>query len=464
MIARHQPTPTTTTRPSILRWLFIAGATLILCSCRTATPTHNSDSLVQPTKLPPAPVVAAATIQTAASTPTIAQVAAIEPVATSPVATPAEQASAQNEPPRFTSRIADNGPVVTTAPIRRHRGCIHGRVMGHCPACLAGQVGSVPPYIVHDSYQCPPNFPPIRHKDEYLCDGGDGFPSVAVHKDFSVIGLEMEDTIVHFDTIDGKRTVVPSNPVCIYAPRFAAVRKVTNPVLSEGALPSLDLKDRMKLASNDENLPTGFLNQPRQLVQQLGRENTSIYRDRNRGVGLENVQHLRAYVGGVAAWTDFEVVRTGTFKEEDKPRLAQAAAAAITWTDLQAVQILIKETPASVLSETTSGQSVYRYEMPPGKPKMRVIKLASKKEAQGGEIVEFTLRYDNIGNEQVGNVTLIDNLTTRLEYVKDSAKSSLEADFFTVENEGDSLILRWEIIEPIDPGKGGVITFKCRVR
>ena len=37
--------------------------------------------------------------------------------------------------------------------------------------------------------------------------------------------------------------------------------------------------------------------------------------------------------------------------------------------------------------------------------------------AQPGEEVEFTLRFDNVGDRVIGNVTIIDSLTTRLEYV-----------------------------------------------
>jgi hypothetical protein len=61
-------------------------------------------------------------------------------------------------------------------------------------------------------------------------------------------------------------------------------------------------------------------------------------------------------------------------------------------------------------------------------------------------------------------VTIVDNLTTRLEYVADSQESSLQADFLTQPNDGDSLVLRWEIIDPLPPGQGGTISFKCRVR
>ena len=40
-------------------------------------------------------------------------------------------------------------------------------------------------------------------EDEYLCDGGDELPSVEVRPDWSVDGLELEDTVVHYDTLDG---------------------------------------------------------------------------------------------------------------------------------------------------------------------------------------------------------------------------------------------------------------------
>jgi hypothetical protein len=40
----------------------------------------------------------------------------------------------------------------------------------------------------------------------------------------------------------------------------------------------------------------------------------------------------------------------------------------------------------------------------------------------------------------------------------------MRANFLSDYNEADSLTLRWEILEPMQPGDGGVIRFKCRVR
>ena len=84
--------------------------------------------------------------------------------------------------------------------------------------------------------------------------------------------------------------------------------------------------------------------------------------------------------------------------------------------------------------------------------------------AEPGDEVAFTIRFDNVGTETIGNVTIIDNLTTRLEYVPETAQCSIPAQFGTQVNEGDSLVLRWEITDPLEPGDGGVIRFTCRVR
>jgi hypothetical protein len=51
-----------------------------------------------------------------------------------------------------------------------------------------------------------------------------------------------------------------------------------------------------------------------------------------------------------------------------------------------------------------------------------------------------------------------------LVYVPDSAECSVDANFMTQPNDRDSLVLRWEIIDPLEVGEGGIIRFTCRVR
>ncbi|MDO5566392.1 MAG: DUF11 domain-containing protein, partial [Planctomycetia bacterium] len=96
--------------------------------------------------------------------------------------------------------------------------------------------------------------------------------------------------------------------------------------------------------------------------------------------------------------------------------------------------------------------------------KLRLITVASKDAAQPGELIEFVLRYENVGDQVIGNVTLLDNLSSRLVYVDRSAKSSRKGEFLVKENQQGSVVLRWEITEPLKPGEFGVVEFICKVR
>ena len=51
--------------------------------------------------------------------------------------------------------------------------------------------------------------------------------------------------------------------------------------------------------------------------------------------------------------------------------------------------------------------SVYSVGEPPAKVKLRVMKVASTQSAAPGEEVDFTIRFDNVGNQAIGNVTVI---------------------------------------------------------
>ena len=146
------------------------------------------------------------------------------------------------------------------------------------------------------------------------------------------------------------------------------------------------------------------------------------------------------------------------------PYLARGAQAAITWSHVQAVQIILDRKGAMAVVQNQNAETVYTVDEPPANPKLRIIKLASTSDALPGEEVWFTIRFDNVGNQMIGNVTIIDSLSTRLEYVEGSAQCSREATFSTQPNEGDSLVVRCELAQPLDVGKGGIIRFCCRVR
>src|SRR5690242_259144 len=104
---------------------------------------------------------------------------------------------------------------------------------GFCPHCGPG---TLPAFAFTGLTPAPTDVPwkpdAIKGpwpKDEYVCDGGDLNHDVYVKPDGMVVGLDHQDTVGYFNTTDGQTLVAASNCVCIYAPRFAAVRQVSAP-------------------------------------------------------------------------------------------------------------------------------------------------------------------------------------------------------------------------------------------
>ncbi len=398
--------------PAWFRFAVLATATLILCSCQSAKPQAGTTR----------PNIAAATITDS----NIRQAAFTQPVQSIPHST------IRN--PQSSSRVLRCN--TAEAP---------------CPTCnpqfalLPLETGRNP------------------QTDEYLCDGGDANGPVGIREDWEVEGLGQEDTVAHYDTIDGRTVVTPSNRVCIYAPKFGVVRHVVD----------LHQYARIDMAGGfDQNLSLAKIDEREEAATSLAqlepsihraRQPSSLLRERQQAGELDRERRVAVSLGSLAAYANLQIIRTGTASQEEKARVARSSLAAITWSGDQGPQILIDSQEAqAAVSEKQVGTIYHLHE--PNKSKLRLVKLASTSSAQLGEIVEFTLRYDNIGNRVIGNVTIVDNLTTRLEYVPDSAKSSLESDFSADPNEGGSQVLRWEIRDPVEPGKGGVLQFKCRVR
>ena len=299
--------------------------------------------------------------------------------------------------------------------------------------------------------------------DEYLCDGGDfGLPA-AVRRDWQVDGLEQEDTVAHYDTVDGRTVVTPSNRVCIYAPRFSVVRQVVD--LHEYTridMPAgYDQQLSLAKIDEDERAATS-LNQLEPTINRA-EQPPSLLAERQQLGELANEQHLVEYDGSLAPYADLQIIRAGTISNDETALLAEASQSAITWSGDQAVQITIDNRRAQAEVSLKQPGVVYHQDQP-NNPKLRLIKLASTGSALPGEEVEFTLRFDNIGDRVMGNVTIVDHLTTRLEYVPKSAKSSVDADFTAVPNANGSAVLRWEIKDPLEAGQGGILQFRCRVR
>lgn len=308
---------------------------------------------------------------------------------------------------------------------------------------------------------CQPS--PYKYPDEYLCDGGDREWPVHYEAD-QRMGLDTEDTVAEFRDHLGKDALTKSNRVCVYAPRFAAVRSVSVPH-EEGTFRELA---RLDSAGTGTEVTA-------RMVSQLGNRNLAAggMQMRSRASGLEserlagNVEQRllpRAHDKVINIYQDLNFFQSGTLEQSDIARLNHGINAALAWNRDQTPIIQGKvESPVTGLFDIqATALTVIEVNDEPGE--LRIVKVADKATAEVGEIVTFSIRYDNPGPNPVHAVRIIDNLTPRLEYVQDSATSEAAGRLVVQDNGEGSLVLIWELSEPVPSKSGGVVTFQARVR
>lgn len=327
------------------------------------------------------------------------------------------------------------------------------------PGCVVGSCGS---------NSCGPgepdlNFPCSPERDEFVCNGEDMNRNVKVYPDWTLRGLDPEDAIAHYDTIDGRTEHTVSNRVCLYSPRFAVVRKLQGLEANVFQEKAIGVDQPTPPITEIIRNPVASVKQPLRPQARLSIRDAHIIRDREPGLTVINEKHLAIARDAFLPYEDLTLIQRGIIEESEKARLAERINAALVWTTLQSVQVTIDgRMPHEIRDETGVGILVV-YDRQ-GRPRLRLCKIASTGEARSGEIVEFTLRFDNLGDQEIGNVTILDSLSPRLEYVEGSATCSLDATFTTEPNEAESTTLRWELTDPLPALEGGIVRFKARVR
>lgn len=301
---------------------------------------------------------------------------------------------------------------------------------------------------------------------EYLFDGGDLDPELVVRKDASVGGLNPTDTVVYYETYDGKLCVTPTNRVPIYAPRFGAIRQITGVVLSEQALATERILAPVSASRFEENNLVSSMVQP---VAPQGEEAVSLidaFRDRNLGIPIAQVIPPQRMSDAIVPFEAIDFFRTGILKQEDIPVLGQFLQNAKAWETPESLEVLIEGQEAAVALNVKQAQDVHVYELPQGKCTLRICKAASHMIANSGDQITFTIRFDNIGTRPVDKVVILDSLAPRLDYIQESQQSSIvpAPEFSSEPNEVGSMVLKWEFKAPIKPGEGGVLHFRCLVR
>lgn len=305
---------------------------------------------------------------------------------------------------------------------------------------------------------------PALHPDEYLLDGGDR--DHPVHYDsFNRLGLDTEDTVAEYVDEDGNRFTKPTNRVAVYAPRFAAVRSVDMPGQEQLVLePGLHRVRRGEIAINTRLVAVAHQKTDPPLGLR-GQSRASEVDTDVRGAGVDQVGVLAVHEKLINLGENVTFLRTGILEQEDRPIIAQRIEAAAAWTgDTRPVAHVKLDGAHEVTVQFRASQSIGIDESNRKPANLRIVKLADKDHAQRGEIVTFTIRYDNLGDEPVHHLRIVDNLTPRLEYVDDSADSDRVGQLVVQDNGEGSLVMIFELGEPIEGGTGGVVSFQTRVR
>jgi len=309
--------------------------------------------------------------------------------------------------------------------------------------------------------------PPPGHtwlpRDEYLCDGGDRGEPVHFSGEGNLRGLEPRDAVIRF--LDDRRPrVLPTNMVCIYAPRFAAVRT------SIGANETLSIAVPRGTETLERQVTQEVRQEPKRFVQN---QTAEAYRHRGRASGLTG----RILPGEFAELRVLEGYETVTHiagnvliqgpevaQSRQKGRGVHGSTGPITIKTAEAPVVTGIVEGASATVMAWKPQELAGVELPHNRPGVVVIKHANVAVAEPGDVITISIQYRNMGNVPVRSVSVIDSLMPRLEYQPGSAVGPPGTVFSATENLAGSSELRWDLPGALEPGKEGYVSFQARVR
>lgn len=262
-----------------------------------------------------------------------------------------------------------------------------------------------------------------RNGSGFIREGGDFHQPAHPRSGRDVGGVEAGDSVAEF-TEGNRRRLTVANPVYLAAPRFLTFYQIH----TLGRV-------RSQLAPQPVSLPMG-----REVMEQAEVLGTTRLQEETQRVSSR--MGLHAHLSNV-------------------PPIRVVGAQELAATYLEAPGAQSVSVPLGTESVTWLG---FDPDADSRHPPLRLQKWASTNAARPGDLVTFFLRYANTSNRPVRDIAITDNLPPRLEYVPGSARSDREAVFVMQENQVGSLILRWEIRDPLPPGQHGTISFQVRVR
>ncbi|SFI47922.1 DUF11 domain-containing protein [Planctomicrobium piriforme] len=318
---------------------------------------------------------------------------------------------------------------------------------------------------------CPPSapcgarpFPGMETTaDEYVCDGGD--KGIPVHYEGpNRAGLGIEDTVAEFQDDAGNMHVKASTQACIYAPRFGEVRSATLPQEGLSIAKAQGHQDEMTAAGLNTKTVTGEKVQWDEPQGMLMRARPSEIDARTTDGQLNKAIAAESHVKLINAHEDIRFIQEGQFDKVNMAVIGLGVDAAQEWADGRRPIIIAQDEFGQILQGRYAAQDYTGVEDRRTPGDLKLIKVADKASAHPGEIVTFTIRFDNIGGKDLLKVRVVDNLSPRLEYVEGSINSNLDGQIDVSDNGAGGKLLTFEFDQPLKGKTGGFVSFQCRVR
>lgn len=345
------------------------------------------------------------------------------------------------------------------------------------PYCPPPSEAPVAPYCPTDSY-CPPGFTgsPVQSYpsiprldfpeivgDEYIHDGGDRGTKVYYSK-FNRFGLDVEDTVAEWHDDVGVAHVKPSTRATIYAPKFASVRSASLPSVgvrvekvaghqAQNRLAGIDTKLIIdERTHNDEALGMRFRTRPSGVDARA--VDTSVHQNiaPQRHVKLLNV------------YEEFVFFREGQIDRVNQAVIGNAMAAAMDWSGDQGVNIYAHDLAGQEVQARFTAQDYTAVEDRSTPGDLQIVKVVDKAVAKPGDVLTFTIRFDNVGDRLIQNVRVVDNLSPRLKYLEGTVDSDLDGKLDTENNGQGSQVLTFSFEGDLKGHTGGWVSFKTQVR
>lgn len=314
-------------------------------------------------------------------------------------------------------------------------------------------------------------------EEEIIHDGGDRLERAAIDNTGRAQGVNPEDAVAEFTVPGSRRYVLPSNRVCIFAPRYAWLRQINglDTVVMDAGVRGTVVRNGPDLAklSQPSSAATGEL-----LLDGIrSRERASGSRATQTPGKSQRIEPPTPQMLVHTPLANLEVRNPGAVLEIDGPmKLKQREGLSVRMGGWRLAALQNEEVVTAVARveqgpNLITARAMAREAILDCKEEVRVLeqplilhKWADKCEAGPGDFVTFTLRLTNQTGKALADVAIVDNLSGRLEFDEGSANCSRDAVFLIQENEVRSSKLRWEITGLVQPGETVVVRFRAKAR